>query len=346
MVLLKRISKPGTLVWLALLVLVIWALRSVALDETWSTLRRLRPEALLVLALLNGAILAAFSSRWWLILRAQGYRLPYLSLVGYRLVAFAASYFTPGTQFGGEPFQVYLTRDRHAVPGPTALAAVTLDRLLELAVNFTFLVFGVAISLQSGLFGRAASVHGLLLAAGLPLLPVGYLLALWWGYTPLKRLGELIPGPWIVHRPGLAKARQALISTAGNAELQVNAFCRQKPGKLFQAMLLSGLVWAALVFEYWLTVRFLGVSLNFFQTISALTAARLAFLLPLPAGLGALEASQVIAMQALGFNPALGISLSLLIRARDISFGVVGLWLAGVLARPQRVKGLPSQASD
>jgi uncharacterized membrane protein YbhN (UPF0104 family) len=62
------------------------------------------------------------------------------------------------------------------------------------------------------------------------------------------------------------------------------------------------------------------------QTVSALTAARLAFLTPLPSGLGALEASQVLAMQALGLEPTFGISISLLIRLRDILFGMVGFW--------------------
>jgi hypothetical protein len=41
----------------------------------------------------------------------------------------------------------------------------------------------------------------------------------------------------------------------------------------------------------------------------------------------------VLAMQAMGFSPAVGISLSLLIRARDVVLGGFGLWLGGVLSR-------------
>jgi hypothetical protein len=40
----------------------------------------------------------------------------------------------------------------------------------------------------------------------------------------------------------------------------------------------------------------------------------------------------------LGVDPALGISVALLIRARDLSFGVLGLWLGGLLARPGILK--------
>jgi hypothetical protein len=50
-------------------------------------------------------------------------------------------------------------------------------------------------------------------------------------------------------------------------------------------------------------------------------------------GLGALEASQVYALTAMGYTPAIGISLSLLMRARDILNGGLGLLLAGNFVR-------------
>jgi uncharacterized membrane protein YbhN (UPF0104 family) len=77
----------------------------------------------------------------------------------------------------------------------------------------------------------------------------------------------------------------------------------------------------------------LGAEINLLQAIIALTAARLAFLTPLPGGLGALEASQILALQALGFDPTLGISVSLLIRGRDLFFGMLGLWWGALLTR-------------
>jgi len=41
--------------------------------------------------------------------------------------------------------------------------------------------------------------------------------------------------------------------------------------------------------------------------------------------------SQALAMRALGQSPAAGVSLSLLIRGRDVLLGVLGLLLAGTL---------------
>ena len=62
-----------------------------------------------------------------------------------------------------------------------------------------------------------------------------------------------------------------------------------------------------------------------------MTAARIAFLLPAPGGLGVLEASQVLTFSALGLNPAVGLSLTLLIRVRDIALGTGGLLWAGII---------------
>jgi uncharacterized membrane protein YbhN (UPF0104 family) len=79
--------------------------------------------------------------------------------------------------------------------------------------------------------------------------------------------------------------------------------------------------------------HFLKVDLSFEQNLAGLTAVMLAFLLPLPGGLGALEASQVYAMTSMGYAPAIGISLSLIMRARDILNGGIGLLLAGRFIR-------------
>jgi uncharacterized membrane protein YbhN (UPF0104 family) len=55
----------------------------------------------------------------------------------------------------------------------------------------------------------------------------------------------------------------------------------------------------------------------------------LAFLLGLPGGLGALEASQVLALGWFGQPAAVAISIALLMRGRDLLNGGLGLLLAG-----------------
>ena len=76
-------------------------------------------------------------------------------------------------------------------------------------------------------------------------------------------------------------------------------------------------------------VEFLNVELGLVQIFAALAFLQLAFLAPLPGGLGALEASQVFAFEVFGLPAAAAISLSLLQRGRDILNGGAGLLVFG-----------------
>jgi len=338
---LKRKWRPAHLFWLALPLILWFSLRQAPLAEIIQTLGRLGPPQLALLIAFNLMIMLVFSSRWWLILRAQGHRIPYLSLVGYRTAAFSISYFTPGTQFGGEPLQVYLLERRHNLSGSTAIAAVTLDKLFEISSNFAFLLIGVTLTLQTGLIAWISPQTAFLWSLGLLLLPLAYLLALWRGRYPFSWLVANIPAKLSIKPP---IQRPSIL--VASAESQVSRLLKTRPQTLLAILLLSALIWLLSLAEYWLALYLLGARLNLFQLISGMTAARLAFLTPLPGGLGALEASQTMSMQAMGFSPALGISISLWIRARDLVLGLLGVWWGATLARRQIIHPLPSQAIE
>jgi uncharacterized membrane protein YbhN (UPF0104 family) len=107
------------------------------------------------------------------------------------------------------------------------------------------------------------------------------------------------------------------------------AFTRRHPAALFTSLAASLLAWTGMCMEYFLMLNFLGMHLHPWQALAALTASLIAFLMPLPGGLGALEASQVLALGSLGYPAASAIGLTLLMRARDLLNGGLGLLLAG-----------------
>lgn len=338
---LKKLRGSRRLLWLLALPALWWILRSVPLDDIWSTMGHLTLWQVTALVGINLIILLLFTSRWWLVLRVLGYRLPLISLVGYRLASFGISYFTPGPQFGGEPLQIQLTHQKHQVPSAAAVAAVSLDKLLELLTNFSFILIGAAVILRSKVFTNAPALPLLALAVTLFMLPAAYILCIWVGSRPItwiaNRITIRLPKyPWGV------KAARILAS----AEEQILYIFRQKPVALFQVATLSSLSWLLIIAEYWLTLNFLGGALAGYQVIILLTAARVAFLLPSPGGLGTLEASQILVMGAFGLSPALAISASLLIRGRDLALGSIGLWIGAVISQPQTANSLPSQAGD
>ncbi len=306
----------GVGVWVLAAALLWLVVRSVPLGEVAWTLTQLEAWQLGVLAMLNGLVLLLLNGRWWLLLRGLGYELPFWPLLGHRLAAFGVSYFTPGPHFGGEPVQVLLVERQHGVPRSTAIAAVSLDKTVELLLNFGFLAFGVLLVLQSGLFGTALRMETAVWLLLLLVPPVGYLWLIWRGWRPVTGLlGWLRLDRWQ--------------TAVAHSEAQMNTLCQQNPGVLIEAIAISILSWGLMIAEFYWMATFLGVSLTLVQLIALLTAARVAYLLPLPGGLGTLEASQVWALGIMGLNPAAGLGLSLLIRLRDVALGLLGLWWGG-----------------
>jgi len=319
---LPRRLRARHVLWLAGPALIWLVLRDIPQEALGAALRQLAWWEILALALVNLAVVSSFSGRWWSVLVSLGRRLPYPRLVGYRQAAFAVSYFTPGPHLGGEPLQVYLLHRRESVPAGQAAASVLLEKAIEMLVNSGVLAACVLAIARLQLVPRP--VVGWLGAAALALLllPLAALVAAWAGARPvsaaLRRLSEGWTG---------GPKRRSLAAAALEAEGEIVAFCRRKPGGMLRALAFSLVSWGCLLGEYWLALRFLGLDVGALETLAVVGAARLAILLPLPGGLGALEASQVIVLSGLGYTPAQGAALALLIRARDLIFGGAGLVL-------------------
>ena len=307
--------------WLLGIALLVVIVRSVSLADVAALLRQLRLWQIGVLLLLNAVILATITGRWWVLLRGLGHRVPIVPLFAYRLAAFGLSYFTPGPHVGGEMIQVFMVEREQGVPRSDALAAVILDKAIEFSINLTFLLLGIAAILQWRIVPRETGQQAIGLAGALLLVPVAYLAATALGHYPATRLARILARRW----PRFA----GTAVTIDESEAQVGRYFRQQPRAFGWAIAITLLGWAVLIAEYWFMIRFLGVSLTLPQLVGALTAARLSILMFLPAGLGALEAGQAAAFVLLGFDPAVGISAALLIRLRDTTLGLLGLWWWG-----------------
>jgi hypothetical protein len=337
---LHRYKKPAIFVlFLLFLFLVGWGIRGLPWEDILQALRQLSLPEIITLLILDLFILTLFSNRWWLILRLQGNRVAYRKLIGYRLAAFAVSYFTPGTQFGGEPLQVYWLGRRHGVPAAAAVSSVALDRIFELLGNFAFLGVGIIVILVAGPLSLQPGLRtsALFWAVAMFCLPLCYLFGLWAGRRPLKAILQRIPA-W----QRLARMREIIDAS----EQQAGIFLRSYPLAILWIGLLSGLIWCLALFEYWLMLRFMDAHLTLTQTIIGLTSSRLAFLTPIPGGLGVLEAGQAMTLAAFGFPPALGISVSLLMRMRDTALGLIGLAWGGILERQWLVRPTPATTGD
>lgn len=321
--------------WLAGGALLLLVVRLISFDEIVATLQRLKAWQIGVLVIANTFVLATITGRWWILLRGLGHDIPFWSLFFYRLAAFGLSYFTPGPHVGGEMLQVLLVEKGHSVPRSNALAAVALDKAIEFSVNLAFLLLGIIAALQWRVVPHESGRQALGLAVALLALPLLYLGATVRGVFPATRAVGWLARRWRRVAPA--------VETLAASEAQVGRYFRTAPRPFMLALLVTLAGWAGIIAEYWLTIRFLGVRLTLPQLVTALTAARISILLLLPAGLGALEASQAMAYGVLGLDPAIGLSASLLIRARDTLLGLLGLWWWAAHRLPFRARRTAGQ---
>lgn len=317
----RRVIVAGA--WVAAFALVAWAIHTIPATDLISTLSHIGGPQAATLLLVNVVIASSFGWRWWLILRSQGYDVSYAALASYRLAAFSVSYFTPGPHLGGEPLQAYLLRRRHGVPGPIAVSSVALDKLIEVLTNLSFLTLGFVITVQTQHLISVSATAGIVLGLTLLAIPV-MITALWVrGLRPISGvLRKALPASWRLH-----SRLYALIVASDERAAHL---CQSQPQILLRGLGVSALVWLSLLGEYWLAAHWLGIDLSLVQLIMAVTAARIALLVPVPGGLGSLDVSQAIVLSALGYGPQFGLSLSLLMHFRDILFGLLGLWWGNV----------------
>ncbi len=318
-----------SLMVVALAALLIFALREAPLREIWAALQRLRWWQILLILFVDALIYVMVTARWWFIVQAENKQVSYLPMIAVRISVFGVSYFTFGPQVGGEPLQILYLQRRYGLSYTHATSTVIMDKLLEFLANFLLLAFGLATLIHAGLIPTSelpalASLGGLVLLLTWPFIHIALMMR---GRHPLTA--------FLYHLPFLPKTARP-IRFLRASEWLAGRFCRRHPTALYSAILVSVLAAVGMVGEYFLMTRFLQIHLTSWQTAAAWTAGWLSFLVPVPGGLGALEASQVFALGFFGIAAASAVSIALLMRGRDILIGGLGLIIASQAAR--RVK--------
>lgn len=321
----KKHFLKSTLLLLGLL-LFFWTFSKYPLSNIFATLKILSPFKIGLLLLVNILIEFTLAGRWWFFLKNLDQRINYVVLNMYKIAAMAISYITPGPQFGGEPFLLYVLKKKHHLNGQAVMSSIVLDRLLEVLVNFTF-ISGVSIFLFWGdNYGIHPSIKTVVFLTVIFIFPIGIFYLYANNKFPVLIIIKYANNSLI--RLGIKK--QFLISVVSKVEhIEKNiSLSLKSKGTIALAFMATLVNWIGLVGEFWLLYVLLNVHLSPVELLVAVAATRVAFLTPIPAGLGALEASQILALKSFGIDPAFGISACLIIRARDMLVTVSGLLIA------------------
>jgi uncharacterized protein (TIRG00374 family) len=314
----------STLIWIAAFGLAAWILSQLPFTKVSLSVTELRVSEWLVWIALNLAVVMLLTGRWLVLTRALALSCKLLQLLRVRQAGGVISFVTPGPQFGGEPFQVYWLWQRYKAPGHAAFLALGLDRFYELWINFAVLLLAVLVLLSSASVTFvewhivAATLSALIMLMGL------------FGWYMLRQ--PLRIRTWIKRLTSHWHDHERLRSldthwSQLNDSLQL-IFTKQRPALGF-ALGLSLLGWAGMIAEFWLLLRFVDVPVDLTTYVFLFTVVRLAFLLPLPGGIGSVEAALFWAFQALALPLSAAAGLIVLMRLRDVV-----ILLAGAAALP------------
>jgi uncharacterized membrane protein YbhN (UPF0104 family) len=112
----------------------------------------------------------------------------------------------------------------------------------------------------------------------------------------------------------------------------MNHFYKAHRKVLLKLLVISVVTLVFLLVEHFLVAWFMGVKLTFMQVFLASTIPYIAYMMPIPGGLGALESGHAAVFALLGV-PINAVAFVFIIRMRDFIFVLLGLirgWHKGI----------------
>jgi len=258
--------------------------------------------------------------RWKLILRAQGFDLRAKDLGKLWAVGFTISYLTPVALFGGEAFRIYLTKKKFNLSWEKSAASVVIDKILDGTLFLMFLIAGILAFLFYGYFPSKMTASLVCLI----ILGLAGLLLLFY-FKAMNRESVL---EWFLKLFGVRKEK---IKNTKNGKIifdtekEIISFFSPKKKAFWEGLSLSFLRYFLLFFRAALIIFFLKEGIEASKVLAIYGFTNLALLVPLPAGLGSLEAASAFSFRVLGLGFATGTIFGMVWRGADLVLCALGL---------------------
>ncbi|MDO8343950.1 MAG: lysylphosphatidylglycerol synthase transmembrane domain-containing protein [Cellvibrio sp.] len=327
----RRAKLVTLLLRLIALGLAAWTLAQLPLADITNSISSLSTLQWFFWLGLNALIIFVLGLRWQLLTQALAVPVNLLKLLLIRQAGQAVSFITPGPQFGGEPLQIYWLY-KYGLPLRKALLSLGLDRFFELWVNFSVMLLAVLLLLtgigdnnSSNNIGNDSNAVGDWQTALAPLLIfLGLMFSLAWILVRqpqwINNRLERVAARW-QHNHRLSGINQHWQSLGDDLRTAL----RTQKIRLLLAILLSMLGWVGLLGELYLILHFVGIEANLYSFLIILVAMRMALLLPMPGGVGTLEASVLWSFHTLNLPASAALGLIALMRVRDAIVLLIGL---------------------
>ncbi len=267
-----------------------------------------------------------YSLRWELIVKAifPDKKIPSSTFFWDRMAGYALSYVTPSAQLGGEPLRIMLMEEA-GVPKKDVVSSTIIDKALELSALIVFICFGILVAVIDPRLDVASKTALGVAAFGL------LWLVFWFYYTSIKNIGFFSSIFRALHLRRIERLSK-LETRLNEFEMEMNNFYKTHRNVLYRLMVISAFTLAFLLVEHFLVAWFMGVKLTFLQVFLSSTIPYIAYMMPIPGGLGALESGHAAVFALLGVQIN-AVAFVFIIRMRDFIFVLLGLirgWHKGI----------------
>ena len=304
--------------WLVGCSLVFFTIRELPLAGMLERLGEISPLRLVGLLAINSLILFLSVKRWQILAQAFDIQLSLAHLFKVRQAGNTISFVTPGPQFGGEPLQLYWLRQSREIPMDISLAILGADRFMEIFVNLSILLLSVIFIFYTDIEVNLSKtfLFIFLTVSILTMLLVLFLRQPEWLENIFKSLFSRF-----THTVSNSNESQNASSSWGRILTKIE----KNKSKVILAATIALLGWIALLFELLMMMEALGVSSNFYEVIFVMLGIRIALLMPIPGGVGTIEASLFWSFEILGLTLAGAGGLIALNRLRDVIVLFIGI---------------------
>lgn len=325
----KKINKKSVFFVLFLLLGIVLFAHSIYTSGIGNIIKVLKEFSLLKFMVLVGLSFLNFylySLRWELIVKVlfKEKKIPSSTFFWDRMAGYALSYVTPTAQLGGEPLRIMLIEEE-GVPKSVGTSSIIIDKALEISTLIIFISSGILVALfDSRIDFAMKTVIG----------PIGLImlfLVFWFYYTSINGIGFFSSIYKFLHLKKI-KRLEHLEAELNSFEKEMNAFYKQNPRSLLVLIAISIFTIVFILAEHFLVAWFMGVRLTFLQAFLASTIPYIAYLLPVPGGIGVLESGHASIFLLLGVSIN-AFAFVFIIRLRDFIFVLLGLirgWHKGV----------------
>jgi len=307
------------------------------IDSIWAQLRQFSLLHFFIFIGLSTLNFMLYNFRWFLILnKLFDGPVKFWKLFFHRMSGFAVSYLTPSAQTGGEPLRVMLLTE-DGVPSNIAISSIIIDKAMELAALFIFISLGLFVAILDG------SIIADFKFAAAGVLVLLFLTIFWFYFATFNNIGFFSS---FLRFTRLNKFKKIIVLENKLLEIEKEMFNFYKKNvRTFLVLILISIVIASfLLLEHYLVARFMGVRLSFTQTFLVSTIPYLAFIIPVPGGLGLLEGGTAAVFAGLGISINAFV-LVFIIRIRDLFFVIIGLLHASKQAFLMIKKGFRKNGS-